>query len=320
MEIVVPDYPPKVQIGIQDGYCNLKCSMCFLHSPDHQEQIKSIRGEMTTTQLESLLDEINQAGNKVAISPYRWSEPFAARDFKTSLQAIKDREFPIVINTNGLLIDEDMAKFLVDIEVDSLTISLDAFTEETYLLKRGVKAFEKAKKVVFSLLAARGEKALPRIGVSFTLGHDNEPEKDQFVDYWIQHVDVVRVNKEQGFAEKGVKELAMPGKRVPCYQLYDSITISCSGDAVICCLDALNEMKMGNVFDKGIKNIWQGERFQEIRHYHETGQYDKVPFCKNCNMWMNTTLDEFEENGMLVRSSPVMTFYNRMDRLGNWLK
>ena len=314
------DIPSKVQIGIQDGYCNLKCNMCFLHSPNNKEKVKAIRGEMTLIQLETLLEEIKQAGKKPTISPYRWAEPLMTKNLRESLTAIKEREFPIVINTNGVLLGDDVARFLVDIKTESVTVSIDACSNETYRKIRGVDAIEQVEKAVFNLLEARGTSELPRIGVSLTLSHDNEHEKDQFIDYWLQYVDVVRVNKEQSFDTKGVRELGMPGERVPCYQLYDNLTISCSGDAVICCLDALNEFKMGNVFSAGIKNVWLGERFQEIRYYHETGQYDKVPFCKNCNMWMNPTFSESEENGILVRSSPIMTFYNRLDRIGNWLK
>jgi len=90
------------------------------------------------------------------------------------------------------------------------------------------------------------------------------------------------------------------------------------GTATVCCLDGFKDTNVGNVFEKGVKSIWTGEEFAKVRYYHETEQWDKVPFCKNCNGWAQYEFEEEIRDGLLIRRSPEYTYYNRIDRLGNW--
>jgi hypothetical protein len=80
---------------------------------------------------------------------------------------------------------------------------------------------------------------------------------------------------------------------------------------------------MGNVFkDGGVKAVWNGEKFREARRIHETGEFDKLPFCKNCNAWAGAVYTEQVEEvagvRVLVRRSPQFNYYNRLDRLESW--
>lgn len=308
-------FPRKIQIGIQDGYCNLRCPMCFLHSPDRKVDMNGLKGRMPLEDVYGILDEVKEAGS--VVSPYRWSEPLMIEDFPQYAAAIKNRGLPIVINTNGLLLTRHLARFMVEIKFDSITFSIDATTDETFRKIRGVNALDKAKEVVFLMLEERGASGFPRIGVSLALGEDNEHEEEEFVSYWLKHVDVVRVNRVYDFG-KNMEGLTGLEDRVPCYLLYDSLTIDYKGDTTICCMDALGETSMGNVLEDGVEAVWNGERFSEARRHHESGQYHKIPFCKDCPNWMNHRFEDSVRKDVIIRESPIMTFYNRMDRLGNW--
>ena len=90
------------------------------------------------------------------------------------------------------------------------------------------------------------------------------------------------------------------------------------GAVTICCLDGFKTTNVGNVFDEGVKAVWNGEEFAKVRYYHETGQWDKVPFCTNCNGWAQYEYEEEVRDGLLIRRSPEFTYYNRIERLKNW--
>jgi len=75
---------------------------------------------------------------------------------------------------------------------------------------------------------------------------------------------------------------------------------------------------MGNVFEEGVKEIWHGEEFAKARYYHETAQWDKVPFCKYCNGWAQYEYTEEVKDGLLIRRSPEYIYYNLVGRLGSW--
>jgi hypothetical protein len=56
----------------------------------------------------------------------------------------------------------------------------------------------------------------------------------------------------------------------------------------------------------------------KIRYYHETEQWDKVPFCKPCTGWSQHDYAEEIRDGLLIRRSPEFTYYNRLDKMQNW--
>lgn len=311
----VPEFPKRLIVSLQDGYCNLKCPMCYVHGSKDRGMVKALRGKMSLADACRIFDEIKPA--KPAINPNSWTEPFVMKDINRYLAAIKEREIPLTINTNGLLLTEDLADFLVKIKLDSIFISLDAVTNATLEKIRGIRELEKIKQAVFTMLKARGERPYPRIGTSFVATEENRDEKDEFVSDWLKYVDVVRVN-EQFSPDKSVKSAKLQIERGPCGSLYDTMVINHRGDVVICCLDSFNEVKIGNVFRDGVKNVWASDKFNELRYFHETGQYDLVPFCRKCDVWANYLITEEKRDGLLIRRSPIITHYNRLDRLGTW--
>jgi radical SAM protein with 4Fe4S-binding SPASM domain len=311
----VPDLPPRMLMDLQEGYCNLKCPKCIVHGSDDNEAIKAIRGYMSLDDARQILDEVAEA--KPLIQPNLWSEPLLARDFRQHIAAMKERGIAIALNTNGLLLTEELAQFFVDIKLDSVFVSIDATTKETLQKVRGVDKLEKIQQAAFTMLRVRGNAAYPRIGVSFVVEKENQHEKDEFISYWVRYVDVVRVN-ELYDGGRWQNNIPLPEKRVPCQSLYHTMAVHHNGNVSVCCLDGFGETNLGNVFKDGVKGVWQGEKFQQVRHYHETDQYDKVPFCKNCNVWENYAYEEEIADGILIRRSPGLTYYNRIDRLSGW--
>ena len=120
------------------------------------------------------------------------------------------------------------------------------------------------------------------------------------------------------FADGQLAGLETPPERVPCHALYQTMPIHHDGNALICCFDGLAKHKMGNVLEESVEAVWHGEKFNEVRHYHETGQFDKVPFCKDCNAWSGYIYEEHIEGNLLIRRSDQFVYYNRMDRLESW--
>jgi MoaA/NifB/PqqE/SkfB family radical SAM enzyme len=314
-QLPVPELPPRVLLDIHGGYCNLKCPKCFVHGSDDDERIKAVRGRMSLDDARKILDEVMHV--KPLFQPNLWTEPLMAKHFREHLRQMKARGIPVVLNTNGLLLTEDMARFFVEIRLEALFVSIDATTKDSLVKARGTDKLEEIEAAVHRMLRVRGDASLPRIGVSFTAEECNRHEVDEFIARWIPHVDVVRVG-EVYQEHLGTLSGRPLGQRVPCASLYQTLPIHFNGNAVICCLDGWGATNMGNVLHDGVKAVWHGKAFQQARYYHETGQYDRVPFCKDCDVWASYTYDEETREGLLIRRSPLMTYYNRLDRRANW--
>ncbi len=315
-EMRLSEIPQQIYIGVQDGYCNLKCPMCFMHSKSNTKSDTSkYKGIMPFENFCKILDELK--GSQTTINPYRFTEPLMIKNLRECIVATKDRNLSIALDTNGLLLTKELADFFVIKGLDSITFSIDAMTNDTLEKVRGVREMEKIKAAVFMMLDARKESPSPRIGVSFVESESNRQEKKAFIDYWINHVDVIRVNKMFD-TKKVIKDLHVPRHRFPCYALYSKMVINFNGDVTICTTDAFNVVNVGNVFKDGVKKVWNSPELNTIRHYHETGQFEKLPFCQDCNLWADSSYTDVTENGMLIRKSQSVTYYNRLDRINTW--
>jgi len=245
-----------------------------------------------------------------------YGEPLLIPNLRERLRDMKSRGISIAFNTNGLTLDDELAKLMVDIELDSISFSIDATSRDSLMKIRGIDKLEKIEAAVFRMLAARGDRELPRVSVSFTLQDANRREEQEFVDRWSGIVDCVRVGLL--FENGTFPDMKPPETRLPCPALYKTMPIHNDGTVTICCLDGFKETNVGNVFEKGVKAVWGGEEFARVRYYHETGQWDKVPFCKNCNGWAQHEFEEEIQDGLYIRRSPEFTYYNRIERLKNW--
>jgi MoaA/NifB/PqqE/SkfB family radical SAM enzyme len=309
----VADLPARVLMDLATK-CNLRCPMCPVWGQDDEGALEAAKGVMDIAASKRLLDEVMAA--KPLIQPSMYGEPLLAPKLRERFADMKARGAAIAMNTNGLTLTDDLASFFVEIEVDSVFFSIDAVSKETLKKVRGIDKLEKIEAAVFRLLKARGERDLPRIGVSFTSQKTNEHEMEAFVARWAGTVDCVRVGLV--FENGTFPDMTDPGPRKPCPTLYKTLPVHHDGQVTLCCLDGLKATNMGNVFTDGVKAVWKGEEFTKMRYYHETGQWDKVPFCTGCNGWAQYEFAEEITDGMLVRRSPEYTYYNRIDRLKNW--
>lgn len=309
----VSELPERVLIDFATK-CNLRCPMCPVWGSDDEAAIDSVKGIMSVEQSRKMLDEMMAA--TPLVQPCIYGEPLLIPDFKARVLDLKSRGMTIAINTNGLTLNDDIAKFLVEQKVDSIFFSLEGVTRQALEKVRGVDKIEKIEAAIFRLLATRGDKEFPRIGVTMTVQDGNRHEEKAFVDRWAGLVDCVRVGLL--FENGTFPEMATPEKRTPCPAIYNTLPVHNDGTVALCCLDGFLATKMGNVFEEGVKAVWQGEEFAKARYYHETAQWDKVPFCKSCNGWAQHAFEEEVRDGLFIRRSPQYSYYNRIDRLGNW--
>jgi MoaA/NifB/PqqE/SkfB family radical SAM enzyme len=309
----VTELPERLLIDFA-AKCNLRCPMCPVWGSEDEAAIGSVKGIMDADASERLLDEIAVA--HPLVQPNMYGEPLLVPNLKERLRDMKSRGIAIAFNTNGLTLDDELARFMVEIELDSISFSIDATSREALKKIRGIEKLEKIEAAVFRMLAARGERDLPRISVSFTLQEANRHEEARFVERWSGAVDCVRVGLL--FENGTFPDMKAPTERLPCPALYKTMPIHNDGTVTICCLDGFKSTNVGNVFEQGVKVVWGGEEFAKVRYYHETAQWDKVPFCKNCNGWAQHEFDEEVRDGLLIRRSPEFTYYNRIDRLKNW--
>lgn len=121
--------------------CNLKCKHCYASSGD------AYTDELTTYEIRKyLIDELEKLNAKfVSISG---GEPLMRKDIFNIIEYINDKNIKISMVSNGILINQEVAKRLEKIGVQRLQISLESADEEENDSIRGKGAFESAVKAI----------------------------------------------------------------------------------------------------------------------------------------------------------------------------
>ena len=73
--------------------------------------------------------------------------------------------------------------------------------------------------------------------------------------------------------------------RAPCARLWNSLNIHSNGNVVPCCIDFNEEIVLGNAKNTPLIEIWNSDKFNELREMHMQKRFDEIPLCKNCIVW-----------------------------------
>jgi MoaA/NifB/PqqE/SkfB family radical SAM enzyme len=275
--------------------CNLQCDRCWRESFQTRDLID--------TPSEVIDAVVEAVPHFQSVLLHGDGEPLMHPNLPGILTRIKDR-LPstggVGISTNGMLLDRNTARDLVDRGVGWLEISMDGATKSTMErirrgshfetvvenLKHAVEYGKKARRgeVLFSIhLTYRGEENVHEIPalmkLACSLGVDNltvEPLRDYDTgEFLVCPAEVLeplyRETKSIG-AEQGV---SLTVKRLrpyqsPCCEFVEDVRVNVSGAVSICCFRKLGEAEtpahvLGNVKETPLLDICNSERVRDFR-------------------------------------------------------
>lgn len=126
------------------GKCNLKCLQCLIWKNKNGPHIN---GE----ELKRIIGDLYSYLGNVKISLSGAGEPFMEPGLLDVCEYAVMRNMPVIINTNGTLIDDNVAKRIVEIGIFGMTISVDGIRSHDLL--RGVKGtFNKVNSCIQSII------------------------------------------------------------------------------------------------------------------------------------------------------------------------
>ena len=123
--------------------CNLNCKMCYIHTCDNAHIADD---ELTTEQWKKIMDEAYDAGMMFAL--LSGGECLLRKHFKERYLHLHNKGVFVSINTNGVALTEDIAKFLSLHRPESVQITLYGSDNEKYRNVCGVPAFDKVDRAI----------------------------------------------------------------------------------------------------------------------------------------------------------------------------
>jgi len=111
--------------------CNLKCKHCYSESVD-----QAAPDELSTEEAFRLMDDLSGWG--IGLLIIDGGEPLCREDLLDVVKYASSKGIRVTIGSNGTLIDEEMARKMLDVGVMAVAISVDGADAQTHNSFRGV--------------------------------------------------------------------------------------------------------------------------------------------------------------------------------------
>jgi radical SAM protein with 4Fe4S-binding SPASM domain len=285
--------------------CNERCEHCYL---DHED-----KGEMTTAEIKSILDQLAEAG--VFFLTISGGEPLVRNDCFEIIRHARKKLFNVKLKTNAILIREQEARLLRELGVEQVQISVyshrpevhDAVTKIRGSFERTLAAVRHLKtaglKITLANIVMQRNKAdylgvqqLAReLEVNFSLDPTITPMMDGGTDVLKLRVsgDALAPMFTDASLVNDVDEFcALPGEvtdadldGIPCSAGHTACYISPYADVFPCVQFPL---PTGNLRKQSFREIWTGSpQLQEVRSIrardlHTCSDCSHVGTCSRC--------------------------------------
>ena len=214
--------------------------------------------------------------------------------------AVKKGLKNINLNTNAMLLDEEMAEMLLDSGLSFISIDCDGFSSEVFEKIRVRANRDQVYKNIEHLLKLKKERNVdtPIIEVKIMEMKENKAEVDKVLEYWKARgawTCVRRLISWGGKYDNGAKNTQE--NRIACGSGIGILPITWDGIAVNCVMDCDAEYPCGDVNNSSIKEIWKKRNEYLVKNQMEHN-WTKLPsICQNCTDWMVVGEMRWDENG-----------------------
>ena len=284
-------YPSEIIIEVTNR-CNIRCKFCHFHGEGAIK--KRDIGDMPDYVWKKVLRDVeawSSVDKQVTLCFHGAGEPLLHPKLKEILaRARKVSGASIGFMTNGMLLDESWAEFLVALPVDWVWFSIDS---NSPAINDRYRKGSKLEKIVWNVerLVERKERSkssLPILNFNMVAYPDVKREDiDDYLKKWIPHASCISVSRFRPIPSKRLLTVDERKRLIskPCPLLYRQIVISWDGKVGLCCEDINIDVVLGNIVKQGILEIFNGEKINKIRVLHEKKKKGKIPLCKECDMW-----------------------------------
>lgn len=139
--------------------CNLKCPHCYINATDRE-----LPDELSTDAAKMLIHQITEVSRPLLI--LSGGEPLLRKDIFELIQYGKERGLRMAMGSNGMLIDDDVARRLKKAGIETVSISLDSTTPERHDEFRGVKG--SWNRAIMAIKALKNNDILVQVNTTVT--------------------------------------------------------------------------------------------------------------------------------------------------------
>ena len=304
-----------VHISIEPtNACNARCPVCETGKGDMQRK----SGFLDEKLYQAFIDEA--APTTAVLLYYFMGEPFMHRSSYDMIRYAREKGIYVETCTTGDFVDPEGVIYS---DINKISFQLGGMDNETHQRYRVRTRLDKAIANLERLIELRKkhEESAVEIEVGFIVMRHNEHQVDDFLD-WAKKIGVHRASiidpcarnmleahaylpknrkywyyDEEAFAQGILKPKKLPDNE--CVWVWNSIQLNWDGTAVPCCRDPNGKFPLGNVFERGVKAVFNGEAATAFRRrlLEEQG---RISICKLCSGYGLPQLQHSKQAGFTI--------------------
>lgn len=280
-----------VQIELTNN-CNYRCARC----PRTPELMTRNQGFMKMELFDKVIKESFKISNSVNLSFF--GEPSIHPYFSEVLDYFKNRpnKFKVVINTNLSLFTKDLFQKIIDAKITQIRVSVDAATPKTYdIVRPSLFCFTmNGLKVKNNYLNAIDEKLRYWHSLAdhsstrhvYAVSSLNRHEVDAYVKKWKPFLEIADEILIKSILTYGGK-ITDPIISSNACNIWSQqcATIDWEGNLSPCNLDTNMNLKIGNVKESSIAEVWNSPAFDEMKIKSLSKKIYPCTTCIDSNNW-----------------------------------
>ena len=277
--------------------CNLRCPLCVTGNGSMARP----KGRMDFPTFQRLIDEL---GNKIIyVILFQQGEPYINHHFLDFVAYAKARRLYVTTSTNAHYFDLETCRRTVESGIDTMIVSVDGATQESYAKYRVGGNLEKVLDGIRHLVAAKktARRKTPYIYLQFLIFRHNEHEipvmeklarslgVDRFLKKNVQVETLAEARewlpREERYRRYQLNEdnfVVKSGQGV-CPRPWLSTMVNWDGTVVPCCFDKNGKHTTGDMQQsESFVKIWNALEYHNFRQ-EMLSRRDGIDICKNCN-------------------------------------
>ena len=277
-------FPKRILLELTNK-CNSYCSVCPRNASNRDEI------HMETELAKNLISQFAEVGIS-GLWLYCIGESLLHPDFFDILKYCRqyDNLGPIWLSTNGELMDANLRKTILENPVDILNYSVNSMSEEGYKEISPNLNFHKIHENLTELIKLKKDqnKTKPIIRAQMIEIPHVLNEIEYFKKEYGNKADILSFNKLEIFSqnlesEELEKEKVFNKKIKKCNRLDRVDFFILSNGVVTCCdTDFNGDLNLGNVNEHSIKEIFEGDKYQDLLKQYKEGRLNERPLCAKC--------------------------------------
>ncbi len=282
----IGEFPLFLDIEVTN-FCNLNCPFCATTMAKN----KYSKGFITNIHVKKIIDEGAEHGLYGVKFNIR-GEPLLHPLIDSFIcYAKKKGMIDVYFNTNAMLLSDSMCYKLIDAGLDRISISFEGYTKDFYEINRVGANFEKVIENIQNLKKIKKKLNVKHPRIRIQTIKLPEIDLERYKNFWEDVVDEVAYldYKDMGVKNKGKIS------SWKCHELWQRMAVLWNGDIYPCNHDDNLLMKLGNIEDTFITDVWNSSYVSHIRNMHRSGKSHFIEACDGCYLRNSEILKKREK-------------------------